>query len=898
MPPAIIVAAVSIAASAAAAASIITATTAMIITIGATVAGALLTKTAVPSIGNYTSQQERKQVLRSSVAPCTYIYGVTVTAGLLFFAEEERGDQDEGEWVHLAFAVAGHPVDHIGRIWLGDDAVSAFGSNVSYAVHIDRQTADQYMISRCPSWKSDMIGKGITWVRMSLKFDADLFPAGIPNVKFEVFGKKVYDPRNGTTAWSDNAALCIRDYYTSYLGVPEEDINDAQFIQGANISDQLLDDGGGFRKRYTINGVYDASETQAGTLDDLHLACAGEPTYMAGKHGLLVGAYYGPATMEIHPGQIVSDVKIVPEAAISDKLNIVSGTFLDSTNQYTETDYPPVSVQEYIDADGAEYTGDLKLRFVSNEFQAQQLAQIKIARTRIGRTLQFTMNLSGYMYRPGYYVRLYLPTLGINGQEFRITDWSISPTNGVEITLKQENASVWNDAIGSTVERPDISDFPSASVPQPINISYSPVEIGEVVQGKLSWTNVTAVAYNIVIIRQAGVTVQTIQVPGQTVNINGLVRGSYDFAVIAVSYLGAKSPEGLLTVVIEAPAAPVGVDITQQYFGFTLKPRSAELYNVSTQYDFWTSGTVKLSDTSDTTVTTYATRKGMGQLITDSGLLNDTVYYWYIRAINAYGTSNFIEIAALCSTDTSGLIEYIDGAIRDSNAFQGLQNGIDTNLEGILTNALANNDNVNTQFRQVGELTATTISISSTVVTQEKAIAEMYDLVMAELGPDGDIQAAINQKMTAVVTSDQTASATYLLNLMVKRFGTEYNAGFGISIDDVGSGVYKSSMIIDADRFAVYSNDNMGNKQNLFSIFDGQAFLRSVFIQNASIDFAKITDTLQSDDYVAGLTGWRLTKDGQFEINGNGTTGRMNITNNIVQIYDNNGVMRVRMGLW
>ena len=97
MPPAIIAAAIGIAASAAAAATWISLTAALVITIAATAAAALLTKVKVPSLGAYTSQQERKQILRSSSAPQVYIYGTTVTSGVLFFAEEQAGEQENGD---------------------------------------------------------------------------------------------------------------------------------------------------------------------------------------------------------------------------------------------------------------------------------------------------------------------------------------------------------------------------------------------------------------------------------------------------------------------------------------------------------------------------------------------------------------------------------------------------------------------------------------------------------------------------------------------------------------------------------------------------------------------------------------------------------------------------------
>lgn len=900
MPPAIIAAVVAVGATAAASFGVIAMSTAVIIGTLATVAGTLLTKTSVPSIGNYTSQQERKQVLRSSAAACSYVYGRTITSGLLQFAEEQRGDQDEDEWIHIVIVLASHPIDAVEQVWLGDDPIGMFGSNATWALINDPTVADPFLLANCPSWKTDMVGKGLAILRVSLKFDQDLFPSGIPNIKARIRGKRIYDPRTGRTEWSDNAALVIRDFYLSdMLEVAPDDIDEPMFLEAANICDQSVVNGdGSIVKRYTLNGQFDADEAISSILDDMHECCGGEPTYMAGKHGILVGAYYGPATMVLDESMIISDLNIVPESSFTEKVNIVSGTFVDAKDGYQEADFPTVKVREWIDEDGNEFSQDKKFRFVDNEWQAQRLAQIVLNKKRLGRTITLTVNYAGYSMRPGYYVRLTVAVLGIVDQEFRITSWELSGTDGVNLSLRQETAEVWNDAVGKPIDRPDISVLPPASVVPPWNLNYETIEISDVVQGQLTWQNSASTIYNKVIVRLSGSIVMTVQVPGQSVRLNGLLKGDYDIGVIAVDARGAQSNEVSIAVSIRAPNPPSGADITQQYFGFTIKPRTTDAFNVSTQYDFWTSGINPLPDTLTTTVESLATRRGQGQLITDSGLLNDVTYYWYIRTMNAYGSSDFIEIAALCHTDTAGLLEYIDGAIRDSGAFEGLQKGIDTNLEGILANALANNDTVTRQYRQQGEISANVMTIATTVVGQNEAIAELQDLVLVELGPDGSLQAAINQKLTAVITDDSAASATYLLNLMVKRFGEEYNAGFGISIDDVGGGVYKSTVVFDADRFAIYNNDNMGNKVNVFYTFDGQAFLDAVFIRNGTIDMLKIADVLQSSNYVAGLSGWRITKDGEFEINGTNGNGRVNITNEGVHVYDNNDVLRVELGLF
>ncbi|HBN6066178.1 TPA: hypothetical protein L3K61_002430, partial [Enterobacter cloacae] len=78
----------------------------------------------------------------------------------------------------------------------------------------------------------------------------------------------------------------------------------------------------------------------------------------------------------------------------------------------------------------------------------------------------------------------------------------------------------------------------------------------------------------------------------------------------------------------------------------------------------------------------------------------------------------------------------------------------------------------------------------------------------------------------------------------------------------------------------------------------GTAQINNAHIIDGSIDSGSIANTLQSTNYVANTTGWQINKAGTLYINGSGGTGRMVISNNIIQIYDNNNVLRVRMGLW
>lgn len=171
---------------------------------------------------------------------------------------------------------------------------------------------------------------------------------------------------------------------------------------------------------------------------------------------------------------------------------------------------------------------------------------------RAARTLTVPVNLSGWRYRPGSSVKLYIPALGINGPEFRVVDWSFSLLAGVELTLRRIPL-FWSDAIGQPMERPEITELPSGGVAMPDQLRYDVEQVGEVIQGVLSWRNVGTVAYNQVIIQrldpdQPPQIVLTAQVPGQSCRVNGLAAGNYVAQVRAIADDDAPSPVASVVV--------------------------------------------------------------------------------------------------------------------------------------------------------------------------------------------------------------------------------------------------------------------------------------------------------------------------------------------------------------
>lgn len=116
----------------------------------------------------------------------------------------------------------------------------------------------------------------------------------------------------------------------------------------------------------------------------------------------------------------------------------------------------------------------------------------------------------------------------------------------------------------------------------------------------------------------------------------------------------------------------------------------------------------------------------------------------------------------------------------------------------------------------------------------------------------------------------------YSIKLGIDVNGRYYAAGMGIGIEPTPEGM-QSQVLFVADRFAIL-NQIDGQVTSPFIVQGGQTIISDAVIGNASINFAKISDSIQSDNYTPGLTGWRLFKAGTFELNGGDSEGSVKMT--------------------
>ncbi|HEJ9665480.1 TPA: DUF1983 domain-containing protein [Proteus mirabilis] len=943
-------------------------------------ASAFIFKDKVPGSG-YRDQSERKQMLRSASAPETVVVGKTMMSGLLFFAEEEEGEQDENEELYMALAIASHPIHKLGQIYFNDDKIEDLGDNAQYEFHNGRTEADPYLLKHAPSWKEDMIGRGLAWLRLTLRFDQEKFPYGVPNVKSELWGKEIYDPRTEKTAWSNNGALVILDYYRHYLGVPDSDIDWDAFKSAADICDETVQTPDGKSEpRYTLNGAYELEESPASVLEMMHKCIAGEPTYIAGKHGILMQVYNGPALLIIDESQIIDTVTVTPELSLRDATNAIYGTFVDAEQQYNKTDFEPVVIEEWIEEDGLEIKENMDYRFVTSPYQANRLANLYLRKKRAGRRIQLRMNLDGYAYRPGDVVKLELPSLGISELEFRIADWKFHPSEGVEITLEEDGPYIYEDLASKPFVRPPFTKLPTGGVPAPINLVFVPLSVTDIVQGYISWQNVASdIRYNTVNILQNGKVIQSIQVPGERVDINGLTRGTYRVEVRAINVAGAMSAPAISDFAIQAPPAPIGVEITPGMFSLTAYPKQGDSAVFGYTFEFWFSEK-KLTNLSENEVITKTNKVGQGNFWTQENLKAGHTYYFYIRTINSYGKSVFVEASGVPVSLPTDIFDDLDNTVRETEAFKQLSEELKWNTESIavLTNAtyslstdvlqrsanaqagitqlqqlrvsdneawaqdikrvyasIEDNDKalraeiketqtsiteLNKAFGQTTteirtELKTTNQNLADTnqklgnidkevdriradVATNKEAISETNksmakseEQVQAQFGKQ---QGMINQKMQAEFSQTGDGVVTHSINITIVHNNVKYNAAGQVISAQVKNGKLESFIGYNANNFAWYNPVN-GKMELFMAVKNGQLFVKEAFLDKASIREMVLSESIRSDNYVPGKSGFIIdVKNNKLEMyGGNGGT---TLTNQNLYVKDETGYNVVIIG--
>lgn len=431
---------------------------------------------------------------RDAAAAQDIVYGEVRKGGTITYYESTR----KGSVLHQIIVLAGHEVDEIVEVYANDEVLELSddsydfngrtgagwvlnrnwidkddGPEMRVLYHTGDQTAitDPFANATTTSLndtlfeasdegsanfggagqptKESFVGTGIAYLYIRYSYNAGVFKNGLPLFTARIKGKKVYDPRSATTAWSDNAALCIRDYITSAVGLNDPQVYDTVFAASANACDELVAlAAGGTEKRYTINGVVRTDQSYGDVLQEMTTACAGTLFWGTGKWKLQVGVYNAPVkTFTLD--DIRSNITLQTRVNLRDQFNTVQGVFTDAANGFIPADYPPLQSSAFKAQDNdVEQVLDLNLPFTTSSAAAQRLAKLTLFRGREQMTFSADFGLSAFEVEVGDIVALTMDRYGWTAKEFEVVGWVFGTgDNGalrITLTLRETSEAAFD----------------------------------------------------------------------------------------------------------------------------------------------------------------------------------------------------------------------------------------------------------------------------------------------------------------------------------------------------------------------------------------------------------------------------------------------------------------------
>ena len=604
---------------------------------------------------------------RGSALSHQIIYGKVRVGGAIVF-DEATGE--ENKYFHRIIAVSGHEIESFDEIYINDEVVTLDGSGnvtsperfvdkVRIKTHLGspNQSADADLVAESDKWTSAHRLRGIAYMYVRLAFDTDVFPNGVPTVTATVKGKKVYNPATGTTVWSDNPALCLRDYLVSSYGIAElpANIDDTLVNSAVTVCNQTNTSAG--TTRYTCNGAFTTDLTPYDVINNLLTSMGGSLWYAQGKWRMKP-AYWTAPVLDLNEDDLRSSIGVATRHSRRDNFNVVKGTFRGEESNWQTTDYPQVDSAAFLAADnGQESVADVDLPFTANSIEARRIARIALERNRQQLTVTAAFGLKTMQVQVGDNIRLTNSRFGWANKEFEVLSWNFGLTDGLDLqvnmNLRETAESVFDEVDDGVVYERDNTNLPSAfdtqvpslnapvvrttvnndgTVIAEIDFSWVVAEPSLVSRYDFQWRTTTNTEWN------------ASDLVGTKFTLSPALSGqSYNYRVRSTNYVGVKSDFATGATSVSAGndgTVPNAPSVIGGFGGYN---------NVVLNWETPTQNTdgSELKDLSDfeiyrglSTEPNAIVGKSSGEFFVDSGLLDNTTYYYRIKSVDFSGNKS------------------------------------------------------------------------------------------------------------------------------------------------------------------------------------------------------------------------------------------------------------------
>lgn len=302
-------------------------------------------------------------------------------------------------------------------------------------------TADRF-------WSVDHKLRGVAYSYVRLKYDATIWAGGIPVITCKMNGIKYRNIRSvtpDTRVFGDNPALIIYDYLTNASfgrGMSPDDIDTQSFIDAANYCDQIISfpiTGGPnpekSQPRYRCDALLSPEDTCLDNLRSLLSSCNGILIFSGGKYRLKIDKPE-PLTFVINESNVVGGWTILLESNGS-RLNRVTAQFPNRINEYQE-DKVIVDSEELLANDqGVLLEATISLPTVTDKYQAKQMAELFLLKSRYSMQVGVTVSLAGLSCEVFDVVSVTHPLTGWVSKLFRVLSIELHSQETVTLRLQE-----------------------------------------------------------------------------------------------------------------------------------------------------------------------------------------------------------------------------------------------------------------------------------------------------------------------------------------------------------------------------------------------------------------------------------------------------------------------------
>jgi hypothetical protein len=594
-------------------------------------------------------------------------------------------DTPTNKYLYIALVLCEGEVESITDIYVDDLPItnSKYSGLISYNTYLgtDDQTMPNNQLLREANefWTADHRLRGVAFLGLRFTWDEEAF-SGIPEITALVKGRKVYDPRTATTAWSDNPALCIRDYLTNTRygkGLPSSAIDDTLIGDAADDCDQsvTLYSGGTTGKTFTCNAVLDTSKTLFDNLNTLLLGCRGFLPYTQGEYRLKIDGSRS-SVITFTTDTIIGGIQIKGEVK-DEKFNRVTVKFPnpDANWQPDTAIWPPAGSTEettYLSEDGGVLLHEeIELDTITNYYQARDLARVILLRSRNALTCAIKTTSEALQLEIADVVSITHATPGWTAKPFQVMGMQLNDDGTVDLALLEYDSTIYTWEVDAEQQT-----YPDTNLPNPFTVAaVSNITVTETTTladdgtviplGVLEWdasydnlVNQYEIQYKLT--SEADTEYKSIFTSVNKYEFyNAEVGTSFTLRIRAINSLNVKGAFTTATFTINgdqtAPSAPTGLSAT------------VGIKNIRLDWTNPSDKDLKVVDvyrhTSNSSGSASKIASIDGESFVDQNITEDTTYYYWLKAVDYSGNSSgFSGVASGSATlVTSGEIE--DGSV-------------------------------------------------------------------------------------------------------------------------------------------------------------------------------------------------------------------------------------------